>query len=134
MAKSEPLRCRLITPERQVLDTEAVSVIFPAHDGHTGVLVNRAPLLCELGIGVCQITTPTESMSYYIDGGFARMLDNQLTILTQEALAPGQIDADAVQRDLAEATAQSAPTLESQDHRRLAIDRARAKLHLARTG
>ncbi len=85
MAKNTQLRCQLITPDAEVLDVEATSVVFPAHDGQVGILKNRAPLLCQLGQGLCRVTTAEGRQEFRIQGGFARMLDNRLTILTQHA-------------------------------------------------
>ncbi|MCH7813271.1 MAG: F0F1 ATP synthase subunit epsilon [Planctomycetes bacterium] len=85
MAKNTQLRCQLITPDAEVLDVEAISVVFPAHDGQVGILKNRAPLLCQLGRGVCRVMTSDGQREFRIQGGFARMLDNRLTILTQHA-------------------------------------------------
>ena len=43
------LTCSVITPEAQVFDGAAESVVVPAHDGEIGILFNRAPLLAKLG-------------------------------------------------------------------------------------
>ncbi len=131
MANAQALRCELITPDRLVLDVEATSVVFPAHDGEIGVLRNRAPLLCKMGIGVCRVTTDSGTKRYYVDGGFARMLHNRLTLLTQEARSADQIDRSAAERALAEARARSAADAGGHDQRRLAIQRAATQLKLA---
>ena len=134
MAKEPQLRCQVITPDRAVLDVEATSVVFPAHDGQMGVLKNRAALLCKLGIGICRMATPAGRRSYYLDGGFARMLDNCLTILTQQARTAAEIDVEETERQLAEARGRSARDQDAQQDRRRAIERATAQLKLARSG
>ena len=85
MATKITFQCSVITPERIALECDAQSVVFPAHDGQVGILKNRAPLLCQLGQGVCRVTTAEGRHEFRIQGGFARMLDNRLTILTQHA-------------------------------------------------
>lgn len=77
--------CSVVTPERAVLDTDATFVAFPAHDGEIGILYNRAPLLCQLGKGTLRVELGKESHRYTIEGGFAQMVDNKLTILTDNA-------------------------------------------------
>ena len=86
MAKRTHIKCSVITPERQVLDTAATQVIIPAHDGLIGILFNRAPLLCELGKGTLRINTVGEGEKQIpIDGGFAQVLDNEVIVLTERA-------------------------------------------------
>lgn len=77
--------CSVVTPERAVLDTDATFVAFPAHDGEIGILHNRAPLLCQLGKGTLRVELGKESHRFSIEGGFAQMVDNKLTILTDNA-------------------------------------------------
>ncbi|MFQ5491296.1 MAG: ATP synthase F1 subunit epsilon [Phycisphaerae bacterium] len=126
------LRCELITPERRVLDTEATAVVFPAHDGEVGILKHRAPLLYNMGVGICRISTLEGERRYYVDGGFARMLGDTLTLLTQDALLAEDIDADAAEEMLAQARQRSARDPQAQEDRSNAIARASAQLKLAR--
>lgn len=83
----------VVTPEKAVLDCEARSVVFPAHDGLMGILTNRAPLLTQLGAGPLRIDEAEGNTSHHYDiaGGFAQMVDNRLTILTERA----ELKADA---------------------------------------
>jgi hypothetical protein len=47
-------RCRLITPAAQLLDAPVTYASIPAWDGLFGVLVNRAPIVAKLGVGVAR--------------------------------------------------------------------------------
>lgn len=96
MAATRPLRLTVITPERQVLEEHAESVVIPAHDGELGVLEDRAPLMCELGIGQLRYTQSGTTSRVFIDGGFAQVLQNQVTVLTPNALPRAAITADVV--------------------------------------
>lgn len=129
----QTLRCELITPECQVLDTEATAVVFPAHDGQVGILKNRGPLLCKMGVGICRISTPEGEQQYYVDSGFARMLGNTLTLLTQDARTAEQIDVAAAEKMLADAKQRPARDPAAQQDRTHAIQRASAQLKLARS-
>jgi F-type H+-transporting ATPase subunit epsilon len=78
--------CSVVTPEREVHETKkATFVAFPAWDGEVGILSNRAPLLCQLGKGVLRIEQGKETLNFEIDRGFAQMVDNRLTLLTERA-------------------------------------------------
>ncbi len=124
-------QCSVVTPERAVLDTEARSVVFPAHDGEMGILTHRAPLLCQLGLGPLRVETEDGSHVFVIDGGFAQMVDNKLTILTEQALGASDIDREASRKALEEAMARQASSGSEYDVRQKDIKRARAQLKLA---
>ncbi len=80
------LTCTVITPEQKVLETQATQVIVPAHDGLLGVLDHRAPLVCELGEGNLRIDQAGgQTKNIAIKGGFAQVLNNNVTILTEQA-------------------------------------------------
>jgi F-type H+-transporting ATPase subunit epsilon len=102
--------CSVITPERAVLEAEATSVVFPAHDGEVGILKNHAPLLYKLGVGVLRAKTLEGEQAFFIDGGFAQMVDNRLTLLTQHARPVAEIDRAAADRAREEARALPAAT------------------------
>jgi F-type H+-transporting ATPase subunit epsilon len=105
MARADTFLCSVITPEQAVLEANATFVAFPAHDGEVGILKNRAPLLFKMGIGVLRVETPEGNHRFFVDGGFAQMVDNRLTLLTEQAKRPADIDRAAAGRALAEARA-----------------------------
>jgi len=103
MARSNSFHCSVITPERAVLETEATFVAFPAHDGEVGILPNRAPLLYKMGAGELRVEGPEGTRILFVDGGFAQMVENRLTLLTEVAKRLEEIDRAAIERQLAEA-------------------------------
>ena len=132
MASKGALHCSVITPEERVVDTDATSIILPAHDGQIGILKDRAPLLCELGIGVLHIEGGSSPANdYYIDGGFAQVLNNEVTILTEKAAPAAKLSRADAQKELAAAEALPITDEASSIARTRAIDRAKVKLRLA---
>lgn len=131
MASSEIFHCSVVTPERAVLECEAKFVALPAWDGEVGILRGRAPLLCKLGIGRLRIETADDKQILFVDGGFAEMLDNQLTILTENATTPEEIDRQAVSTDLDIARGLTVTDDASFEARQKALQRARTQLRLA---
>ncbi len=125
-------KCTVITPDRRVFDDTADFVALPAHDGEIGILHDRAPLLCKLGIGILRIDPGSRNERLFVDGGFAQMLENELIVLTEHARTPDEIDVEAERAALAEAKALRTTDPAAQADRRRAIDRANAKLKLAR--
>jgi len=125
------LQCVVVTPERAVLDAAVDFVALPMYDGELGVLPGRAPLIGRLGFGELRLRRGTDTQRFYVDGGFAQVRDNVVTVLTPRALKAEDIKPDVVAHDLQEAQ-RLAPTPAQQQERAKDQMRARAKLRLAR--
>jgi F-type H+-transporting ATPase subunit epsilon len=121
-------RCTVITPSRQVLDADVTAAVIPAWDGEIGLLKQRAPLLCKLGFGAMRLDTTDGSERYYIGGGFAQMKDDQLTLLTDEAIHINEINLDEVQAALREAQALNPQTPVQAEQAKRDLARAKAML------
>ncbi|MEE8137703.1 MAG: ATP synthase F1 subunit epsilon [Thermoanaerobaculia bacterium] len=130
MAVPETFHCSVVTPERAVLEVEAQFAALPAHDGEIGILRNRASLLVKLDVGRLRIETPDERHVLYVDGGFAEMVDNRLTVLTEDARRPDELDRRAAEASLAEARTMIIRDDASVEARRRAIKRAKVQLQL----
>ncbi len=123
-------QCSVVTPEGSFLECEATSAVVPAFDGQVGILPNHAPLLCRLGIGVLQVTTPEGERLVYVDSGFAQVVGNTLTLLTENARSLDELDAEAAQRILDEAHAMLVTDEDSFERRQAALQRARVQQRL----
>ncbi len=134
MTTSNTFQCSVVTPERSVLTCDATFVAFPAHDGEMGVLPRRAPIVCKLGIGVLRVETPQERYVMFIDGGFAQVLENRLSILTQQARKAEELNGAAASRALVEARAIKITDESSLTARSNAIRRAQVQSRLVRPG
>jgi F-type H+-transporting ATPase subunit epsilon len=86
----------VITPERQVLEETVDAVVIPAHDGEIGILSDRAPLMCELGIGQLRYQQGGVTQRLFVDGGFAQVIDNRVAVLTTRAQRAQDITAEVV--------------------------------------
>lgn len=132
MTDREMFHVSVVTPERAVLETEAVFAAFPAHDGEYGIMKGRAPLLCQLGIGVLRVDDGETNQYLYIDQGFAQMVDDKLTILTEQARRPSEIERAQVEEALSHAQEQPVEGAEHMwaDERLTNIRRAKIQLKL----
>lgn len=125
-------QCILVTPEQQTLDAKVVQTIIPAHDGMVGIMTDRAPLMAKLGTGPMRVDLADGRKAYYfIDGGFAEMKDNKLTILTNEAKTASEIDFEAARAAEAEALARKITSEKSFDERQHMLQRARGLQQMA---
>ena len=98
-AQGDRLQVRLVTPDRELVDTAADSVELPGRTGYLEVLYGAAPLLTELGTGLVTIHGGSGNGLYYVAWGFAEVLPNRVTILAESAEKPEEIDATAAQRE-----------------------------------
>jgi F-type H+-transporting ATPase subunit epsilon len=125
------LQCVVVTPERAVLDETADFVALPLLDGELGVLPGRAPLVGRLGAGALRIRRGQETKWFYVDGGFAQVRANVVTLLTQQAIRANAIDTASANRTLQEALP-STMTPSDKEAQRKKQQRARAQLRVAR--
>ena len=125
------VQCVIVTPERAVLDEPVDFVVLPMYDGELGVLPGRAPLIGRLGFGELRTRRASNTRRFYIDGGFAEVRANVVTVLTPRALRAEEINtataAEALERAKGLAT-----TPEEQTALLNAQQRARAQLAVAR--
>src|SRR5436309_12420157 len=127
------LHCYVITPEQQVFDADANQVIIPAHDGLLGVLPGRAPLLCQLGTGVMRVDEAGDaSKEFFVDGGFAQVLNNDVTILTERAAAGEAISRADAAESLEQAEKMPLSDEKVVEARSRAIARAKAQVKIAK--
>ncbi len=122
------LHCNVITPELNVLDCEATSVVLPAHDGLVGIMNHRAPMLCKLGFGALKVDSALGTQSFFVESGFAQMLDNRLTILTDRAEPISNIKPDEARKELDDALILPSGNDEQVNARFRAVERARARI------
>lgn len=120
-------RVSVVTPEREVLAADARFVALPAFDGEMGILPRRAALLVQLGSGKLRVEeTGGAERVLFVSGGFAQMVDDRLTVLTEEASELSAVTAAAAQESLAAARALPSAGDEGWRKKQRALDRARA--------
>lgn len=131
MAKGDTFQVSVVTPEGAVLEQQARSATFPAYDGEMGILPNHAPLLAKLGIGVLRVVAATgETHRLYVDGGFAQVADNKVSLLTEQACALDELEAAKVPELFEEARSIEARSPAEFEARAAAYQRARVQRRL----
>src|SRR3954452_15299896 len=124
------LQCVVVTPERALLDETVDFVALPMYDGELGVLPGRAALIGRLGPGELRIREGQRTRRFFVDGGFAQVRGDVVTVLTPRAQKAEDIDTAAVSAalDVARGTT---TTPEAQAAQLKAQERARAQLRVA---
>lgn len=123
-----------MTPSQEAFKGEATYVSFPAWDGQYGMQKGLAPLLSTLAPGTLRIDEEEGGSSWYlIEGGFAHVDGEGLTLVTEGAIPADQVNLEEAEAELAEANARVTTGIKD----RLAVERnqqiAMAKVALAKS-
>lgn len=126
------IRCTVVTPERTELDTEASYITLPMYDGELGVATGRAAMIGRLGYGVLKLETENGTQRFFVDGGFAQVENNQVSVLTGRAVPTSQLDMSQAEAELSQALELPGNTVELNAIKQTAVMRARGKRRAAR--
>jgi F-type H+-transporting ATPase subunit epsilon len=128
------LHCVVVTPERTVFDDVVDFVALPLYDGELGVLHGHSPLIGRLGYGELRTRSGTVTHRYFVDGGFAQVRDDVVTVLTNRAIPAPEIDTGTAALKLEAAQGRVAVTEYDQAEKAKAIARARALIRIGGRG
>ena len=98
------LNVRVITPDKVVWDANSEELILPSSTGQLGILVDHAPLLTALDIGVMRLKTEGKWVSIVLLDGFAEVENNKVTILCNGAEEGSSINTETAQAELERVT------------------------------
>lgn len=126
------LRCIVVTPERTELDCEADSITLPMYDGSLGVLPGRAPMIGRLGFGTLQLATKAGPQCFFVDGGFAQVEANVVSLLTSRSISVDLLDVGEAEKALQEAQEMPSSTPQLMQLKDTAVRRARGQMRSAR--
>lgn len=99
------IQCVVVTPERTLFDEVVEFVVLPLYDGELGVLPGRSPVIGRLGFGELRTKAQGTTRRYFIDGGFAQVRENVVTVMTSRAIPAALLDPQAATRELEQARA-----------------------------
>lgn len=87
-----PLRCQIITQERQLYDEEVDIVIAPGLEGEMGILPQHTPLLAALDFGELRVRRGGVEESFAIGGGVLQVAHDRVIVLAESAEQAEEID------------------------------------------
>ena len=91
------LKLNIVTPNRNFYDGDANMVIVKTVDGEIGILPDHLPLVSILDIGMIDIKNGSEEKSATINMGFIQVVNNEVSIFTDSAEWPDEIDINRAQ-------------------------------------
>lgn len=121
----------IVTPESTLLDQMVDSVTLPLIDGEAGVLPGHAAMIGRLGPGELRVQTGSNSDRYYVDGGFAQVEGQVVSVLTGKSMPAADIDLAAAKAALEEANNEAADNPQLAELKEKAIAQAKAKIRIA---
>jgi F-type H+-transporting ATPase subunit epsilon len=89
-----PIRCEIVSQDRQVFSGNADIVVLPGSAGVMGVLPNHSPLLTTLQYGVITVRTSGHESYFTVAGGIAEVQPDQVTVLADAAENVDEIDVE----------------------------------------
>ncbi len=87
-----PIRCEIVSQDRQVYNGDADMIIVPGIQGEMGILPNHAPLLSTLKLGILRVRFQGEEQVFTIAGGVIEVQPDLVTILADAAENVREID------------------------------------------
>ncbi len=77
------LYLKIVSPEKIVYDGEITSVVVPGTLGSFEILVNHAPIISSLEVGVVEYVVNGEKHQLSIQGGFVEVQKNQVNLCVE---------------------------------------------------
>ncbi|MCY2924109.1 MAG: ATP synthase F1 subunit epsilon [Planctomycetota bacterium] len=125
--------CEILTPEGCFWRGQTVGVVFPASDGQMGIWAGHAPLAAMIGAGPIIVEEPTgQTVACFVVGGFARVQDNQCTLLAEECTPVDRLSPEKALAEFDKAKAAPGATADEAARREWLLTAARRKLYAAR--
>ncbi len=84
---TQKLKFDLVSPERLLLSDEVDMVSVPGTEGDFGVLVHHCAMMSVLRPGIVTVEDEGNSVQFFVQGGFADVTPEGLTLLVEKAVA-----------------------------------------------
>nr|YP_009514321.1 ATP synthase CF1 epsilon subunit [Macrosolen cochinchinensis]AXB38645.1 ATP synthase CF1 epsilon subunit [Macrosolen cochinchinensis] len=120
----------VLTPNRIVWDSEVKEIILSTNSGQIGLLPNHAPIATAVDIGILRMRLNDKWLTMALMGGFARIGNNEITILVNDAQKSIDIDPQEARQtlEIAEANLRKAKGKRKIIEAGLALRRARTRV------
>ncbi len=97
---AEKLSFALVSPERELFHGDVDSVVVPGSEGEFGVLPNHAPGMSVIKPGALRVLNEGSERRIFVNGGFADVTPEGLTVLAEEAIDLADMDTAEIEAQL----------------------------------
>ena len=133
---ADKLNLEVITPEKLALREQVDEVVVPGVGGELGILPDHTPLISQLKTGVLSYRQGAEKKEMHVSGGFVEVASDRVSVLSDVAERPEEIDIERAQRSKDRAESRLASRGDEVDFNRaeLKLQRAMIRIQLGGRG
>ena len=102
---ADKLHFSLVSPERSLFAGEVDQVDIPGTEGNMGIFANHSPLMAAIRTGAITVYNDGAETMYFVQGGFADVTSEGLTVLAERAGPIEALTADSLTSDISAAEA-----------------------------
>jgi len=90
-----------VSPEASIVSSEVDMVLIPGIDGDAGILPDHSPFMTTLRQGIVEVTFEQGKVKkYLVEGGFADITQDKMTILAETSLNLSDTDSKVLKSEL----------------------------------
>jgi F-type H+-transporting ATPase subunit epsilon len=90
-----------VSPEASIVSSEVEMVLIPGIDGDAGILPNHSPFMTTLRQGIVEVTFEEGNVKMYlVEGGFADITQDKMTILAENSLNLSESDSNTLKNEI----------------------------------
>jgi F-type H+-transporting ATPase subunit epsilon len=97
---TDKLSFALVSPERELFNGDVDHVVVPGVEGEFGVSPNHAPVMSVIKPGALRVINDGAERRIFVNGGFADVTPEGLTVLAEEAVDLADIEPAKLEQDL----------------------------------
>ena len=90
-----------VSPEASIVSSEVDMVLIPGVDGDAGILPDHSPFMTTLRQGIVEVTFEQGNVKkYLVEGGFADITQDKMTILAETSLNLSDTDSKVLKSEI----------------------------------
>ena len=90
-----------VSPEDSIVSSEVEMVLIPGIEGDAGILPNHSPFMTTLRQGIVEVTFEKGNVKrYLVEGGFADINQDKMTILAENSLNLSDLDSNTLKTEI----------------------------------
>jgi len=89
---ADKLNFSLVSPERELFSGQVDQVDIPGTEGDFGVFPDHSPMMAAIRTGAITVINESKKTQFFIQGGFADVTPEGLTILAEKALPMDEVN------------------------------------------
>ncbi|MCX7359061.1 MAG: F0F1 ATP synthase subunit epsilon [Alphaproteobacteria bacterium] len=97
---TDKLSFALVSPERELFNGDVDHVVVPGSEGEFGVSPNHAPVMSVIKPGALRVINDGAERRIFVNGGFADVTPEGLTVLAEEAIDLADIEPAKLEQEL----------------------------------